>query len=182
MTPPTEPVIVTEDGALVVAQQGNTVLLIDRGSHLTEIIAYVLVVIAVVFSGFGGLSIVQAPREGSSSIPVALSAILVTVGVATAVVAGVLIRSARATRRRALSSFTPLAVFDLTEGVCRGGLGEFVVPLQQITFERRMQVMSSSPKLVAVTPWGTRTLKRGNPFGGGIGHIADVLNDIVKVP
>ena len=33
--------------------------------------------------------------------------------------------------------------------------------------------------LVAVTPGGTRTLKRGNPFNGGIGNLDEVLTAMV---
>jgi hypothetical protein len=30
-----------------------------------------------------------------------------------------------------------------------------------------------------VTPSGTRILKRGNPFNGGVGNLADVLTAVV---
>ena len=176
MASPTEPVIIAEQGALVVAEQGTMVLLIDRGNRATEIIAYVLVVFTWVFGGFGLVSIL----DSASPVPAALSAILLAIGLSAAVVAGLFIRSAYRTRRRALTSFTPMVVIDRAQQVYRDQVGESAVPLDQIRFERRMQVMSSSAKLVVVTPWGTRVLKRGNPFGGGIGRVDEVLNDVLK--
>ena len=55
-----------------------------------------------------------------------------------------------------------------------------IVPLDQVRFARRMQIGSSSPKLVALTPGGTKVLKRGNPFDGGIGNVDEVLTAVVR--
>jgi hypothetical protein len=53
--------------------------------------------------------------------------------------------------------------------------GVVVAPLEQVRFQSRTQLTSSSPMLVAVTPDGVRTLKRGNPFNGGLGNLEAVL-------
>ena len=53
--------------------------------------------------------------------------------------------------------------------------GTVLAPLSQVRFHNRMQLGSSSPKLVASTPNGDRILKRGNPFTGGIGNLDEVL-------
>ncbi|WP_264025417.1 hypothetical protein [Mycolicibacterium pyrenivorans] len=180
MGAPLEPVIIAEQGGLVVAEHGAAVLLIDRGNRVVEITAYVLIVLTLVFGGFGAVSIVDSVTDGRSSVPITLGTILLAVGVSAAVVAGFMIRSAYRIRRRALSTFTPLAVFDRAQRVYRDGADQAVAPLDQVRFERRMQMTSSSPQLVAVTPWGTHILKRGNPFGGGIGRVDEVLNDMVQ--
>ncbi|PQP44186.1 hypothetical protein JN086_04720 [Mycolicibacterium austroafricanum] len=70
-------------------------------------------------------------------------------------------------------------MFDRAQRIYRDGAGEVVAPLDQVRFERRLQLTSSSPKLVAVSPCGDRVLKRGNPFGGGIGDLDQVLNAVV---
>jgi hypothetical protein len=54
-----------------------------------------------------------------------------------------------------------------------------VVPLDQVRFARKFQIGLSSPKLVAVTPGGTKVLKRGNPFDGGVGNVDEVLTAVV---
>jgi hypothetical protein len=59
----------------------------------------------------------------------------------------------------------------------RGGA---LIQLDQVRFARRLQIGSSSPKLVAITPGGTRVLKRGNPFDGGIGNVDEVLTAAVE--
>ncbi|CAA0096614.1 Uncharacterised protein [Mycolicibacterium vanbaalenii] len=179
MAEPTEPVVIAEQGGLVVAEHGGAVLIIDRGNGPTEIMTYLLVVITLVFGGFGAVWIVHTSTDAPSSVPATLGASLLLIGIATAVIAGFLIGARRRTRQRPLSTFTPVAVIDRTHRVYRDRFGRFVVPLDQVRFTRRMQLTSSSPKLVAVTPAGTHLLKRGNPFGGGIGRVDEVLNHIV---
>lgn len=91
-------------------------------------------------------------------------------------------RALRRRRRAPLNTFAPVAVFDRQRRAYLNGAGQLVAPLDQIRFERRMQVTSSSPKLVAVTPGGSYVLKRGNPFGGGIGSLDEVLTAAVFGP
>jgi hypothetical protein len=55
-----------------------------------------------------------------------------------------------------------------------------VVPLDQVRFARKFQIGSSSPKLVVVTAGGTKVLKRGNPFDGGVGNLDEVLTAVVR--
>ena len=52
--------------------------------------------------------------------------------------------------------------------------------LDQVRFARKLQIGSSSPKLVALTPGGTQVLKRGNPFDGGVGNVDEVLTAAVQ--
>ncbi|MCV7024089.1 hypothetical protein H7I77_12115 [Mycolicibacterium novocastrense] len=66
-----------------------------------------------------------------------------------------------------------MAVFDRRHQTYRDGAGEIVAPLNQVRFERRSRLLTSS--LVAVTPSSTRTLMRGNVFSGGIGMLDRVL-------
>jgi phosphosulfolactate phosphohydrolase-like enzyme len=73
-----------------------------------------------------------------------------------------------------------VAVFDRRHRVYVDGNGEVVAPLDEVRFERRMQALSSSSKLVAVTPFGTRVLLRGSPFTGGLGNLDAVLTAAVQ--
>ncbi|OBA98515.1 hypothetical protein A5662_16115 [Mycobacteriaceae bacterium 1482268.1] len=59
----------------------------------------------------------------------------------------------------------------------RGGA---LVQLDQVRFVRKLQIGSSSPQLVAVTPGGTLVIKRGNPFDGGIGDVDKVLTAVAQ--
>jgi hypothetical protein len=47
-----------------------------------------------------------------------------------------------------------------------------------VRFARKLQIGSSSPKLVALTPGGTKILKRGNPFDGGVGNVDELLSAV----
>jgi hypothetical protein len=72
-----------------------------------------------------------------------------------------------------------VAVIDRKLGLFSYG-GGAVISLDQVRFERKLQIGSSSPKLVALTPGGTHVLKRGNPFDGGIGNVDEVLTASIR--
>ncbi|MEC9326165.1 MAG: hypothetical protein VYB90_20220 [Actinomycetota bacterium] len=174
-----EPIILAEYGGLVIAERGPEVILVDRGSGPTEIVVFVLVVVTMVFGGFGAVSVWSAAAGGMSAGSAWLGVALLAVAAAAATAMYVSVNALRRRRGRPLTSFTPVAVFDRAARVYRDGTGAEVAPVDQVRFERRMHMTSSSPKLVAVTPNGTRVLKRGNPFGGGIGDLDAVLTRVV---
>lgn len=179
MTSSGGPRIIGEQGGLVVAEDGPHVLVIDRGSGLTQIAAFVLLIITLVCGGFGIVSMVLSARGGESDPPLLLGMVIFAVGVIAAAALAYTVRSLRRIRSAPLSDFVPVAVFDRGDGTYRDGTGQVVGRLDQVRFERRMQIGSSSPKLVAITPTGTYILKRGNPFGGRIHGMDAVLSTAI---
>lgn len=179
MTSPDGPRLIAERGGLVVAEDGAHILVIDRGSGLTQIAAFVLLVITLVFGGFGIVSTSMALRDTGSNPPLIVGLMILAVGVLAAAALAVTVRSLRRIRSAPLSAFVPVAVFDRSDGTYRDGVGQVVGRLDQVRFERRMQIGSSSPKLVAVTPDGAYVLKRGNPFGGRIHGMDAVLSTAI---
>lgn len=169
MTEPPQPQVLAEHGGLVIAELGPEVVVIDRGGGTTEIATFVVAILALVCAGFG-VAALFAPE-----LHVGVGIGFLGVGLAFGTEVVFLVRSIRRRRGAALNTFTPVAVFDRARRTYRGGTGGSVVPLDQVRIERRMQATSSSAMLVAVTPSGTRILKRGNPFGGGIGNLDQVL-------
>ena len=109
----------------------------------------------------------------------ALGAVFVAVGVAFAALTFAVVRKIRRRRSQPLHECRPVAVIDRKLGLFSYG-GGAVVPLGQVRFARQLQMGSSSPKLVAVTPGGTHVLKRGNPFDGGVGGVDEVLTAVVR--
>ena len=69
MGTPEEPIILAEHGGLVVAERGPEVILVDRGSGPTEIVVFVLVVVTLVFGGFGLVSLLPGAIGGVSGGP-----------------------------------------------------------------------------------------------------------------
>lgn len=179
MDAPLEPVIIAEHGGLVVAERGAEVLVFDRGNGPSDITLFVLVVITLVFGGFGVISVFSDVSSGITSRPGLLGGVILAVGIVAAIAMYFCAKGIRSRRRRPLTAFIPVAVFDRAQQTYRDGGGAVIAPLDQVRFERRMQLTSSSPKLVAVTPYGERIIKRGNPFGGSIGDLDQVLNDVV---
>lgn len=173
MTEPATPRILADTGGLVVTDDGRRVNVIDRATGGLAIGAFVLGVVALVGGGFG----VVAVATGAPSR--ALGAVFLGVGLAVAALAVVLVRKIRQRRSAPLGSCRSVAVLDrkLNLFTVAGGT---LLPLDRTHFERRMQLGSSSRKLVAVTPAGVHVLKRGNPFDGSIGDADQILNDVVQ--
>ena len=179
MGTPLEPVILAEHGGLVVAQRGPEIVVVDRGEGPAQITAFVLLIITLVCCGFGAVSVVRATAASTAAVPGLVSAAIFSVGLVAGVAVMLCLRRIRTRRKAPLTAFSPVAVFDRAHRTYRDSAGNVIAPLDQVRFERRMQMTSSSPKLLAVTPSGTYVLKRGNPFGGGIGALDRVLTDAV---
>jgi len=170
MTESAEPRILADTGGLVVADDGRRILVIDRGTGTLAVAAFVLSVAALVVGGFGAVALF--------TISAGLGAAFLAVGVVAAIAAIVAVRKFRQRRAQPLHACRSVAVIDRKLGLFSYA-GGAVLPMDQVRFQRRMQIGSSSPKLVALLPGGTRVLKRGNPFDGGIGNVDEVLTAVV---
>jgi hypothetical protein len=170
-----EPRVVADIGGFVVAEDGPVILLVDRGIGPLAIMAFVSGTVALVAGGFG----IVVLASGSPQLPLTLGLGLVAIGLFAVAGAVAAYRAVRGVRARSLREFRPVAVFDRAAGVFVDGWGQAVAPLHLVRFERRLQITSSSPKLVAVTPYRTVVLASGNPFAGGIGNLDAVLTGAV---
>jgi hypothetical protein len=173
MNAPTPLQTLADTGGLVVTDDGRRVQVFDRCTGALTVLAFVLGVITLVVGGFGAVSLVSgAPSR-------ALGAAFLGVGLVVAVATFVVVRKIRRRRSQPLHECRPVAIIDRKLGVFsyRGGA---LVPLDQVRFARKLQIGSSSPKLVAVTSGGTHVLKRGNPFDGGIGNVDELLTAVVR--
>jgi hypothetical protein len=163
---------VADTGGLVVTDDGRRVLVIDRGTGALSVLVFVLGVLTTVVGGFGCVALIAAIPSR------ALGAMFLAAGLVLAAAAFAVVRKLRRRRSQPLNECRPVGVLDRKLGLfsyCGGA----VVSLDQVKFARRFQIGSSSPKLVAVTPGGTRVLKRGNPFDGGVANVDEVLTAIV---
>lgn len=175
MTQPAQHRVLADIGGTVVAEQGPLVVVIDRGTGPLATTAFVLGVLAAVFGGFGAVML----AIGRAQMPTWVSGLFLVAGFAFAAATLAAVRRIRADRARPLADYRPVALLDRARGVLADADGTVLAPLDQFRFERRMQLGSSSPKLVASTPNGDRILKRGNPFTGGIGNLDEVLTVVV---
>jgi hypothetical protein len=166
------PRVIREVGGLVIAEDGPLVLVVDRRNGPPAVLAFVSGIVALVFGGFGVVSLV-AMR------PLWLGIAFIAVGVGAAAIVAVTVRHIRHTRSLPVSHYRPVAVFDRAARVFRDRDGTVVAPLDGVTFGRRIQIGSSSPKLVAQTPAGAYVLLRGNPLTGGLGDLDKVLTAAV---
>ena len=165
---PAQPQVLADTGGLLVTDDGRRVLVIDRCTGALTTFAFVLGVITLVVGGFGLVAVIAGTPSR------ALGAIFLAVGLLFAVLTFLAVRKIRQRRSQPLNQCRPVAVIDRKLGLFtyRGGA---LVALDQVRFARQLQIGSSSPKLVAVTPGGTLVLKRGNPFDGGIGNVDEIL-------
>lgn len=171
MTAPTEQRILADTGGLIVTDDGRRILVFDRNTGALAVTAFVLGIITVIVGGFGLVALF--------SLSTGLGAAFLAVGVLAALGTGWVFRTFRRRRTQPLHTCKPVAVIDRKLSLFSYA-GGAVLPLDQVRFARRMQIGSSSPKLVAIAPGGNRVLKRGNPFDGGIGNVDEVLNAAVQ--
>ena len=167
MSTPAQPQVLADTGGLLVTDDGRRVLVIDRCTGALSTFAFVLGVVTLVVGGFGAVALF-------AGFPKAIAAIFLAVGLLFAALTFLVVRKIRQRRNQPLNQCRPVAVIDRKLGLFtyRGGA---LVALDQVRFARQLQIGSSSPKLVAVTPGGTLVLKRGNPFDGGIGNVDEIL-------
>jgi hypothetical protein len=173
MAAPAPPRTLADTGGLVVTDDGRRVLVFDRCTGALTVLAFVLGVVTLVAGGFGLVAFIAGVPSR------ALGAVFLAVGLVIATVTFLVVRKFRRRRSQPLHECRSVAVIDRKLGLFSYG-GGAVVPLDQVQFARRFQIGSSSPKLVAVTPGGTKVLKRGNPFDGGVGNVDEVLTAVVK--
>jgi hypothetical protein len=173
MNAPPEPRVLADTGGLLVTDDGRRVLVIDRCTGALTTSAFVLGVITLVVGGFGAVALATAmPSQ-------VLGAVFVAVGLVFAALTFLVVRKIRRRRSQPLHECRPVAVIDRKLGLFtyRGGA---LVQLNQVRFARQMQIGSSSPQLVAITPGGRHVLKRGNPFDGGIGNVDEILASTIR--
>jgi hypothetical protein len=170
---PVENRVLADTGGLVVTDDGRRVLVFDRCTGALAVLAFVLGVLTLVVGGFG----IAALIAGVPST--ALGAVFLAVGVVFAALTFVVVRKIRRRRSQPLHECRPVAVIDRKLGLFSYG-GGAIMQLDQVRFARKMQIGSSSPKLVALTPGGTKVLKRGNPFDGGVGNVDELLTAVVN--
>ncbi len=173
MNTPAEPQILVDTGGLVVTDDGRRVNIFDRRTGALAVTAFVLGVLTLVVGGFGAVALI------TSSPSAAAGAAFLGAGVVFAVLLFVVARKFRQRRSQPLHACRSVAVLDRKLNLFSYG-GGALVQLDQVRFARRMQIASSSPKLVAVTPGGTKVLKRGNPFDGGVGNVDEVLTAVAQ--
>ncbi len=165
MSAPAENRVLADTGGLVVTDDGRRVLVFDRRTGALATLAFVLGVLTLVVGGFGIVTLVAGTPSRA-------------VGAVFAVLTFVVVRKFRSRRTQPLHQCRPVAVLDRKLGLFSYG-GGAIVPLTEVRFARSFQIGSSSPKLVALTPGGTKTLKRGNPFDGGVGTVDEILTAVV---
>ena len=178
MAAPQEPRILAEASGIVVAERGPLVVVVDRGTGRWATLTFTLGVVALVLGGFGAITLSMI-AAGADTIAWPVSVCFLLVGIAVggcAVVAALRIRRARS---MPVTAYRPVAVFDRDQRVFVDASGVVVAGLEDVRLQRGLQLTSSSPKLVVVTPHGTRVIARGNPFQGGLGDLDAVLSAAV---
>lgn len=153
-------------------EQGERLLVVDRRTGSLYVAAFVLALLAFVAAVNGVIQMALSPRgEGS----LGLGLVMLSVGGLAAVPLYAVVDRIKRRHRQGPTAARTVAVFDLAAGELRDGAGRALAPLGQVRLRRRMQLGSSSPKLVA--EWGGERLllARGNPFAGGIAELEDAL-------
>jgi hypothetical protein len=170
---------VASASGIVIAEDGPAVLVLDRGIGGLAVAAFVTGLLGAIPLLFGLLVLLVGD---AGSVPPGLGAVLAAVALLPLAATALVVRALRARLRRPLDALVPVAVFDRRAGVLYDGAGTPVAPLHQVQVHRRLQLGSSSPKLVASTPSGELLLGRPNPMAGGLGDLDHQLRAAVGLP
>lgn len=173
---PIEPIVIAEHGTIVVAEVGPRILLIDRGRVPTEVHVLLLTMSALIFGGFGIVSLIYTGAGAMDVRSTVIGIGLLTIGAGSFVAMTRAVRALHDSRATPLATLRPSAVFDREAGVYLDGQGEAIAPLSEIRFSRTGFGVS---KLVVFTLAGERVLAAGNPVTGGVGNLDRVLTDAV---
>lgn len=163
----TNPVEVASSGGVVIAEDGPRVLVYNRRLGPLAVTAFVLGLVAFILVANAVLFLLL----DDESLPSALSWGLLAAAVPLVAVLTVVWRALAGRRRAPLTSMVPVAVFDRSTGAVSDGQGAVLGRLDQLSIQRRFQLGSSSPALVARLPDRTLLLAKGNPFTGGLGRL-----------
>lgn len=167
------PRVLADTGGLLVSDDGRRVVVIDRRTGALSTLAFVLGILTLVVLGFGAVAALTA----TPSRPIGI--MFLCAGLLLALLTVVVVRAIRRRRARPPGECRPVAVLDRKLGLFSYPDGP-ILPLDQVRFERRLQIGSSSAKLVAISPAGTYVIKRGNPFDGGVGQVDQILNGAAR--
>jgi hypothetical protein len=165
--------VIADTGGLVVTDDGRRINIFDRRTGGLAVAAVILGTLTLVAGGLGVAALISGtPSSG-------IGAALLGAAVVLAALLFMVSRRFRHRRNAPLHACRSVAVLDRKLNLFSYG-GGALVQLDQVRFARKFQIGSSSPKLIAVTPGGTKALKRGNPFDGGVGEVDEILNGVVR--
>lgn len=181
MTAPGDPRVLADVGGIVVVERGALVVVVDRRTGSWATFAFVLGVLTTVF-GLSGVATLGPAAMGDATVPWPIGAVALAVGLVFGTALSGAIAHIRRANRTPVEAYRPVAVFDRARRVLVDADGVAVCALDHVRSQRKTQLTSSSPMLVATTPVGTRIIKRGNPFNGGLGDLDAVLTTAVFGP
>jgi len=158
--------------------KGHQLVVVDRNVNWLYTAGFVLALLTFIPGVAGIVFLIMGLAGGGMPLWVAF------IPLAVALVCGsIFVRVVRAVgnrRSKPLGESRIVAVFDLADGVLRDASEAPLAPLEQVRVQRKMQLTSSSPMLVA--RFGAHgqheiVLARGNPFAGGLGAIEPALRE-----
>lgn len=155
-------------GACVLAEDGSRLLFLRR-RILPSWLAFVLLLVAVVAGGNGGVQL-------AAGVPAAGAALL-GLGAVAALGGWAVVRRRRRVRSAPLDAGDALLVVDLGTGRLLDGAGSELAPLSAVRFDQAMQATSSSRALRASWPGGSLVVYRGDAMSprGSIGPAVEAL-------
>lgn len=109
------------------------------------------------------------------AIPQSLGIILTALGVLFAFISWKVNAYRKKMNSKPVNELECICIIDLAAGTLLDGKQQMLAPLDQVKLNRRMQITSSSPKLVLQWHNNSLTVVEGNPFSGGIADVEKVL-------
>ena len=160
----------TEASGVGIYSEGDRVLVVDLGTVQLYTTIFVLGLVTLICGANGAMMLAGLFGEGQ----VVVGLVLVALSALSGLGIHKLVKLIRA-RRSHPEDRVPIVILDLaTQQLCASD-GRPMAPLSEVRQQRKVQIGSSSRKLVLFGPMGTVLVARGNPFAGGLGNLDGVL-------
>lgn len=162
----TPPRVVAESSGIAVVQQDGTLWVVDRKTGWVSTAIFVTGLNAGI-GLLGGFSLLFT--VGWAGLFPMLFGVVGVAGLLA------ILRWKRSREAAPLESLTVLCAVDPSRRAITDASGQPIASFDQVELKRAFQVTSSSPALELHHPGGKILLVRGNPFGGGIEDVEEVL-------
>ena len=161
---------VAESSGTVIFEREGKFFIAQRRARWINTALFVFGLLTVVFLINGILQLFVFAAEMKTA-----GMILFAVGTVFLFFFILLLRFRKKTRTLSPETLPFLCILDFNSGNLLDAFEKVLAPLSSVTIKRKMQIGSSSPKLVLSWDKKSLTIVKGNPFSGGVSAVETVL-------
>lgn len=162
-----------ESSGTVIYESENKLYITKKPAQWTTTFLFVTGLLAFILLSNGVLQLFVFKMQ--PNIPQTLGIILTALGILFSIIFQRIIAYRKKLNAIPFNELKCICIIDLNSNNLLDGQQNLLVPLKDVQLLRKMQITSSSPKLVLQWNKNSLTLVEGNPFSGGIAAVEKAL-------